>query len=489
MFDLAIIGGGAAGASLLVHLLNAADDAEPRIRSVAVVDPGEPGRGLAFARPEPYVLCNTSVAVNTVNPTDPAHFERWLRSHPDRCHQWGWTCTDVHPSAFVPRGLYSDYLADQLHAALRRGRQRGIGVDHIRACATSIHTEDSGTVIHTPRGRTIRARRAVVCSGLGTSSATAHREAAADGLLRAVYDIPSYREFVPATGTVVVLGTRQSAVDAALLVAGTQPDVRIAMMSPSGRFPAARTSMVEVPGEWFTTDHLLAAGSAAPGELVRRWAMLLRAEGAPHAAVERAPRHADLDGVDLLADDLARTTAGRQAWEIVVPNALTVANEVWPTMAPAQRAAIRQAFTGLLRRYAAALPARNAERICHLAEEGRLWVTRGPRRWRRTRRHLEFEDAEGRVIRADRAVDATGLTAFGRVRGLAVEGRSLQAAAAAVDPVSLEAAPGIHLLGPPLGDTFAVNNYANATHRQAARLAEHLTAGNDANRYRGAQAW
>ncbi|GAA2034759.1 hypothetical protein [Nocardiopsis rhodophaea] len=144
-----------------------------------------------------------------------------------------------------------------------------------------------------------------------------------------------------------------------------------------------------------------------------------------------------------------------------------MANEVWPTMAPA----------------------RNAERICHLAEAGQVWVTRGPRRWQRTRGHLEFEDADGRVIRADRAVDATGLTAISRVRGLTVEGRSLRAAATSVDPVSLEAAPGIHLLGPPLGDTFAVNNYVNATHRQAARLAEHLTAGNDANRYRGAQTW
>ncbi|CAM3725904.1 FAD/NAD(P)-binding protein [Nocardiopsis rhodophaea] len=263
MFDLAIIGGGAACASLPVHLLNAADDTEPRIRSVAVVDPGEPARGLAFARPEPYVLCNTSVAVNTVDPTDPGHFERWLRCHPDRCHHWGWTRTDVHPSAFVPRGLYSEYLANQLHAALRRGRQRGIGVEHIRAFATSIDTEGPRTVIRTPQGSAIRARRAVVRSGLGTSSATAHREAAADGLLRAVYDIPSYGEIVPASGTVVVLGTRQSAVDAALLVAEASADVRIALMSPSGRFPAARTSMVDVPGEWFTTDHLLAAGSAA----------------------------------------------------------------------------------------------------------------------------------------------------------------------------------------------------------------------------------
>ncbi len=94
MFDIAIIGGGFSGTALLCHL--------PKNLSVAILEPGKFGRGLAYGVNSPYVILNVPASRMSLYQNDPDSFLKWLDSR------------NVTDTSFVSRKLYGEYLSDQL---------------------------------------------------------------------------------------------------------------------------------------------------------------------------------------------------------------------------------------------------------------------------------------------------------------------------------------------------------------------------------------
>ena len=91
-----IIGGGPAGALAALAITRHSG------RAVAVVDPSpELGPGSAYATREPRHLLNSRAGTMSVDPDDPGDFADWARCRTD---------------AFLPRGVFGDYLADRLGA-------------------------------------------------------------------------------------------------------------------------------------------------------------------------------------------------------------------------------------------------------------------------------------------------------------------------------------------------------------------------------------
>jgi uncharacterized NAD(P)/FAD-binding protein YdhS len=472
LIDLAIVGAGAASVSFFANLFTTR---APRIKSVIFVEPGELAEGLAFNRREPYVLCNTSAAVNSLFPDDDTHFVNWLWNNPGICAAWQADARQLHGNSFVPRGLFGRYLAAQFHTALRTAEAHGVRVDHLRDRVRDITPCSGGLSVHSAGGMAVPARNVVVGTGLGTSNATARAVLASGGLMRPISEVRADDGFLPANPAVVVIGCRQSAIDAALVVAETRPDAFIVLMSRSGRFPAVRSEMAERPGGYFTAASLVAGLSLPPAEIVSTWRRRLIAD-AVSAGLTLGPEPGQpCWGVSGLQHDLSRTLAGDRAWERVDRNAVTVANQVWPFLTHCQRVALRSAFDGMVRRYVSAIPVASSERVLRLHREGRLRVTRGPGRWRTDGRRLEFEDYRGQVFLADRAIDTTGFSAFDSPGTPTVLGRPLTDLHQHVEPgmcrVPNTDGSGMFLLGPPLGDTLAVTNYMNATARQAASVA------------------
>ncbi|MBE8517364.1 FAD/NAD(P)-binding protein [Amycolatopsis sp. H6(2020)] len=468
MTDLVIVGSGAAGTALFVHLMAGPDS---RIRRVRLVDPSPPAHGLAFDRPERYVLCNTSVAVNSVFPHRPGHFGAWLTTHGAACRRWRVTPADVAPDGFVPRGLFREYLAAEFRTALDTALARGIEVEHVPDHVTDIAGGGTGLVLRTRSGRTLAAE--YVAIGTGLVPATASMSAPAR-LRRTAAALREDDGFLPDRPRVIVLGARQSALDAALVVARARPDAELVLVSRTGVLPSVRIEMTERPGRFFTSRVLMATLELPPGEMIGQWRRLLLAEAAATGAQPprwRRPR----PGLCGLADDLARTRAGDRVAERIDRNAITVVNDVWPFLPGRHRRAAPAAFGPLVRRYVSAVPARSAERMLGLRD--RLTVTAGPRDWHVRDGKVAFTDHRGRVVTGDRVVDATGFTPAVSPRVL---GRPVNELARLVEPGTchVPAGPGtgLFLVGPPLGSARAVTNYFNATARQAASVAGFLAA-------------
>jgi uncharacterized NAD(P)/FAD-binding protein YdhS len=145
--DVAIVGGGFAGAMTAVHLLGAG----PAPLTVAVLDRrGLPGRGLAYNTPWPFHLLNVPAAEMSAYADDPLHFVRW--------------CKDVDEQDFVARARYGEYLGAQVAAASEAAGPR-------RTC-TWLHTDvlsllprDGGYRLTLATGETLDAKQVVLAIG------------------------------------------------------------------------------------------------------------------------------------------------------------------------------------------------------------------------------------------------------------------------------------------------------------------------------------
>jgi uncharacterized NAD(P)/FAD-binding protein YdhS len=98
MPNVAIAGGGASGVLLATQLLRESPDAR-----VTIFEPGELGRGVAYATTCPTHQLNVPASRMSAFADDPSHFINWLCSQYGVLHNGG---------SFVPRSVYGAYLLD-----------------------------------------------------------------------------------------------------------------------------------------------------------------------------------------------------------------------------------------------------------------------------------------------------------------------------------------------------------------------------------------
>lgn len=143
-----IIGGGASGVLMAVHLLR-----QPATSRVTLIEGrGAMGAGIAYATTDPEHLLNTRVHNMSAFPDDPQHFHRWLLQQPEGA--------EVGDQGFVRRASYGTYLAELLAESdndprLRRVFQQVVGLSET----------DSGVVAHLADGQSMQGSRAVLATG------------------------------------------------------------------------------------------------------------------------------------------------------------------------------------------------------------------------------------------------------------------------------------------------------------------------------------
>jgi hydroxyacylglutathione hydrolase len=117
---VAIVGAGASGALLAVHLL-ANPEAVP-FRLVLFDPANEVGRGVAFSTSLPSHLLNVPAVAMSAFAEDPHDFVSWLEQQGVR---------DA-PKAFVPRSLFGAYLSERFETAARASDHVRVEVVHDR---------------------------------------------------------------------------------------------------------------------------------------------------------------------------------------------------------------------------------------------------------------------------------------------------------------------------------------------------------------------
>ncbi|MBH1934518.1 FAD/NAD(P)-binding protein [Streptomyces sp. AV19] len=355
-----IVGAGVAGTGVLWHLVDALRGAPGRpVGSIVVADPSPAGWGLAFGDDDPLLMCNSAADANSLLPDRPDDFVEYLRGR-------GWT---GKPDACVPRARMAEYCQDLWTRARDLAGERGVAVRHVRAAVRAIRP-GVRPVVELGTGERITADDVVVATGV-------HRPRVPDGFaeftahpryLDSPYPAARLRAELGTGRRVLVLGSRQSAVDAALLL--SRDGHRTTMASPSGTLPSVRISL-HAPARAFPPLERLARLDPADPLLAERMtrcvveAVRLLGNTPLRRQTSRAA-----DPVRRLAEETALAEAGTCQWPGVAMAAMEAFTAFADGLPLERRKALMARFDWFTGRYVTALAAVNARRLLGHLESG-----------------------------------------------------------------------------------------------------------------------
>jgi uncharacterized NAD(P)/FAD-binding protein YdhS len=259
---VAIIGGGAAAATLLSELLER-KPSQP-LHLDWYTGGGTPARGVAYGTPSDRHLLNVRAASMSMFAGKPSGFLDFLQRQDPA----------IAGTDFLPRRRYGDYLEAEVARALAHGKTNGHDVNVMPFAVEAMVPERDGvTVIHGDESRRFDA--AVLA--LGALPAQPLRGVSDEALASGRYVVDPWAlmagaGFDPAPRKVVLIGLGLTAVDVLLELSARWPQTDFTAISRHGLLPEAHLNAAGAP----TGDSGELIESMRESPDVRHWLHLLR---------------------------------------------------------------------------------------------------------------------------------------------------------------------------------------------------------------------
>ncbi len=228
---VAIVGGGFSGTLAAVNLVRLGAQAS-RITLVNCHRPD--GRGVAYGTRRKEHLLNVAARNMSAFPDLPDHFVNWLRTR----SEYDLVPDHVLRERFIPRMIYGDYVKSLAHHYLAESAfVNGEVVD----------AEADGTLTLSS-GDTIKADRVVLATGNEAPADLPGAEALAGHPAWAPNPwLPWHEKLPPDTGTIVLLGTGLTTIDAVITLRALGWLGRIHAVSRHGWLPHAHFRGIDYP--------------------------------------------------------------------------------------------------------------------------------------------------------------------------------------------------------------------------------------------------
>jgi uncharacterized NAD(P)/FAD-binding protein YdhS len=266
---IAIVGGGAAGALVAIHLLR--EHREHGALEIDLIDrTGSFGAGVAYATDDPLHLLNVPAVRMGGISGHPEHFHEWLAERGEA----------VAEEAFLPRGLYATYLRDLLARGEReatKARLRRVQGD-VNSIAVRAGAADPVLELDLADGERIEADRVVLA--LGPLQAGDPIPVPADLKRSGVWIsdpwAPGALDDARRSRSVLIVGSGLSMVDVALTLGKGADRPRVRAVSRHGLVPRrhrpglTNVRRFHVPTETGTIEPMLAAFLAQVGRVSRQ---------------------------------------------------------------------------------------------------------------------------------------------------------------------------------------------------------------------------
>lgn len=369
--SLAIIGGGAAGVATFVAAVRRRAAA-----TIYIIDPRPVGPGIAFSNLDVDVLCNTSVDIMSVVAGTPADFLDYLIAN-------GLPAT---LDTYAPRKWMGQYLTDRFQHYRSIAVDNGIEVIHLPYQFQSLrrHGHRRHSIRFTDAAiRPLAATDVIFCTGYGASLVPDALKPykSLPTLIGCPYPEAEMLAKVPGRSQVLVVGSKLSAIDSAILLC--REGHQVTLVSPSGELSCARGRFIRQSGFPLDVERLQLIMARWGPRAIERSSTALRQSfvklvARTLSAYSDRPWKTQFSYAssceERLREEIAIAERGDSVWEDLVVTLIDAVNEFYVKNKDHR---LHSEFKKTIYRYAAGIALPNARKLMHLIEDGKLTVRRG----------------------------------------------------------------------------------------------------------------
>ena len=362
---LAIVGAGASGVAAFVAAVRYGV-----AESIDLIDPMGIGAGVAFSAKHDALLCNTSAETMSIVDDQPDDFLTYLRAS-------GVAATK---DTFAPRAEVSRYLAARYEHFAASARETGIQHRLVKAAAVRIERSAEGQGdyrLALSDGSVVDATDVLVCIGHGAPQVPPEvaPHLGAPLLFESLYPEQRVLASLEPRSRVLVLGSRLSAVDSALLLCEAGHTVEMA--SPSGRLPAVRTATPRACPVEVDTEALARVDLDSAAFSWRLLRIIARAAQAVGSRPLREQIERTREPIERMRRETELARRGATDWQQILVGYMDAAEaRLRGEPLALQRRALAEC-SRVVGRYLFACPVQNAEKLLGYANQGRLTVRAG----------------------------------------------------------------------------------------------------------------
>ena len=238
---ITIIGGGAVGVSLLYQLIK-----KHKIKNddqgivIQILEKGSViGPGLAYREDDPINVLNRPASTMSAIHGDSKDFINWLSSNSKWRAKYPEICLENLEEQFLPRSLFGLYLQSIFDKALRLARSKKIQVNVINDEVINIQPVQNAYSIETTSGQIVISNVIVLSIGQIFSDNYDNLRQS-ENYLDSPYPTSRLESQIPSEASVAIIGSRLSAIDAAISLKDRGHKGQIAFFSRNGYLPSIR---------------------------------------------------------------------------------------------------------------------------------------------------------------------------------------------------------------------------------------------------------
>ncbi len=371
-YVVAVVGVGAVGVSMIAQLCAELERTELRDVQIFAFDAsGHFGPGVAYQMDLEHVLLNRTAANMSALAEDPSHFAAWLER---MAYPAG------HADEHLQRALFGHYLQDTLRVTAARAERHGVEVTLVSSRIDRVQPCDGGFSLH--RGRqSWRADRVVMCTGNLRSRHYEHLRGE-PGYHASPYPLYDLVKRIPRTARVGIIGSRLSAVDAAVNLRERGHTGPLALLSRQGWLPSVQgAAQPGAPLRWCTPERVAALSARQGGRLSYRTVLRLGlkelslATGRRFSVKVRKPSH--VDAVSLLRRDAGEAASQPQRWQAAFVALNGVIAQLWDVLSDADKRRFRERDFSRFMALRVSIPLKNAHRLLDMFDSGELRLHAG----------------------------------------------------------------------------------------------------------------
>lgn len=424
---IAIVGGGAAGVSVLTQLTEKyikeklCSDKQ-KIQFLVIEKSGTIGAGLAYGTDDKSHIINLNAECMSPIPDDPKHFIKWVKANPSKW-QSEFPALDINNCPYPPRKLFRLYLSDLAITTQQRAKENGIIVKFIEdeavdIQAKAVNTKDTKFEISLASingAMKIVAEQVILC--IGHLPPADYREfISKPNYFHSPWPIQQFISNVPKYKDVHVIGTRLTAIDVVLTLVSNGHTGKITMVSRSGMLPCVIGASNAYTKQYLTLEAIseITANGTQPlplATLLELFKKEMEFAEKKSIDIDKLPNGKPVKSAkDWLEREISRAKNEIRPWQSVLGSLYPIVPNIWNALTNQDKKEFLKKYYSLWMTYLAAFPIENAKKILDLLISGQLIVVGGLESisFQEQKQYYEVLLNDGSVIQANYLINGTG---------------------------------------------------------------------------------